>query len=57
LLGQTSGEEPLPIQASDVLTTYAGVDDLMMGVEFKLVTSIDEWISRFVEGHQAYYHI
>ena len=44
----------LPMQAGDVPVTYADVDDLMADVGFKLDTSIEEGIERFVRWYREY---
>jgi UDP-glucuronate 4-epimerase len=54
-LGKKAGKNLLPIQAGDVPSTYADVDDLMRDVGFKPATSIEEGIGRFVEWYREYY--
>lgn len=47
----------MPIQAGDVLATYADVDDLVKDVGFKPATPIEEGIREFVEWYKYYYGI
>ena len=54
-LGKKAKMNLLPIQAGDVLATYADVDDLMRDVEFTPKTSIEEGIARFVAWYREYY--
>jgi UDP-glucuronate 4-epimerase len=53
-LGRTAKKELLPMQAGDVLATFADVDDLMRDVGFRPSTSIEEGISRFVSWYREY---
>ncbi len=55
-VGKKAEKNLLPIQAGDVPSTYADVDDLMSDVGFKPSTSIDEGIREFVNWYRAYYH-
>jgi len=54
-LGQKAEKNLLPMQAGDVIATYADVEDLIMEVGFKPATPIEEGIKRFVEWYQGYY--
>jgi len=45
----------LPMQAGDVLATYANVDDLIKDVGFKPSTSIEQGIKNFVEWYREFY--
>lgn len=54
-LGRTAEKHFLPMQAGDVLETYADVDDLMQDVGFRPATPITEGIARFVEWYREYY--
>lgn len=45
----------LPMQAGDVLRTFADVDDLIRDIEFKPNTSIDIGIKEFVNWYTAYH--
>jgi UDP-glucuronate 4-epimerase len=56
-LGKKAQKNLLPIQAGDVPSTYADVDDLMGDVGFKPATSIEEGIGRFVEWYREYYRV
>ncbi|MEO5702951.1 MAG: NAD-dependent epimerase [Gammaproteobacteria bacterium] len=46
----------LPMQAGDVLATYANVDDLMRDVGYKPATPIEQGIASFVDWYRGYYH-
>jgi UDP-glucuronate 4-epimerase len=54
-LGKKAVKNFLPMQAGDVLVTFANVDDLVEDVGFRPVTSIEEGIRRFVEWYSNYY--
>jgi UDP-glucuronate 4-epimerase len=54
-LGKSAIKNLLPLQAGDVLATYADVDDLMADTGFKPATPIEEGIRRFVEWYRGYY--
>jgi UDP-glucuronate 4-epimerase len=54
-LGKTAQKRMLPMQAGDVLETYADVDDLMRDVGFRPSTTIEEGIARFVEWYRWYH--
>lgn len=56
-LGKAARKNFLPMQAGDVLATYADVDDLMSDVGFKPATSIEAGVARFVEWYRNYYNI
>jgi UDP-glucuronate 4-epimerase len=55
-LGKKAKKNFLPLQAGDVPSTYADVDDLVNDVGFKPATPIEEGIRRFVEWYREYYH-
>ncbi len=44
----------LPMQAGDVLETYADIDDLFDEIGFKPLTSIEKGISHFVTWYKSY---
>jgi UDP-glucuronate 4-epimerase len=54
-LGKKAEKNLLPIQAGDVPSTYADVDDLMRDVGFRPATSIEEGIRSFVSWYRDYY--
>lgn len=54
-LGEKAEKNLLPLQAGDVIATYADVDDLMKEVGFKPATPIEQGIKRFVEWYREYY--
>ncbi len=56
-IGKKAIKEYLPIQAGDMINTYADIDDLNRDIGFKPKTSIETGIRKFVEWYRAYYHI
>ena len=54
-LGKTAQKNFLPMQAGDVLTTFADIDDLVADTGFRPSTSIEEGIARFVTWYRSYY--
>jgi UDP-glucuronate 4-epimerase len=56
-LGKKAEKNLLPIQAGDVPSTYADVDDLMKDVGFKPSTTIEDGIEKFVEWYKWYYGV
>jgi UDP-glucuronate 4-epimerase len=55
-LGKVAKKELLPMQAGDVLDTFADVDDLVKDFSFKPRVSISEGIENFVQWYLNYYH-
>lgn len=55
-LGKRAHKIMLPLQAGDVLETYADVDDLMKDTGFRPSTPIEQGIERFVHWYRSYYH-
>ena len=53
--GIKAKENLLPMQAGDVPTTYADVDELINDIGFKPNTSIEDGISKFVNWYKEYY--
>jgi UDP-glucuronate 4-epimerase len=56
-LGKTANKNFLPLQAGDVIDTYADVTSLMKDVGFQPKTSLQEGISQFVEWYLEFYQI
>jgi UDP-glucuronate 4-epimerase len=54
-LGKTADKNFLPLQAGDVVATYADVTNLMADVGFQPKTSLQEGISQFVDWYLNYY--
>jgi UDP-glucuronate 4-epimerase len=54
-LGVKAKKNLLPMQAGDVLATYADVSDLNRDVGFEPMTSIETGLSRFVDWYRSYY--
>ena len=55
-VGKTAVKNWLPMQAGDILTTFADVDDLINDVGFRPSTSIEEGVGKFVEWYRRYYN-
>jgi UDP-glucuronate 4-epimerase len=55
-LGKQAVLKLLPLQAGEVLTTYADVSELAKAIEFTPSTPIEQGIQRFVDWYQRYYH-
>jgi UDP-glucuronate 4-epimerase len=56
-LGKTARKNFLPLQAGDVVATYADVTSLMLDVGFQPTTSLKDGIHQFVEWYLNYYQI
>ena len=56
-LGKKAERRPLPMQAGDVVATYADVDDLMKDVGFKPATSIEDGVRKFVDWYRNYHNV
>jgi UDP-glucuronate 4-epimerase len=54
-LGRQAEKKLLPIQAGDVLETFADVDDLMRDIDFKPRTSIEDGVEKFVAWYRDYH--
>ncbi|TXI38170.1 MAG: NAD-dependent epimerase/dehydratase family protein [Methylophilus methylotrophus] len=50
-------ENHLPMQAGDVLTTYANIDDLVQDTGFRPKTSIEEGMLSFVSWYKDFYRV
>jgi UDP-glucuronate 4-epimerase len=56
-LGKTARKNFLPLQAGDVVATYADVTNLVQDVGFKPKTSLREGVSQFVDWYLKYYQL
>lgn len=56
-LGKTAEKEFLPLQPGDVPDTYADVEQLILDVDYKPETSVQEGIRLFVGWYREYYGI
>jgi UDP-glucuronate 4-epimerase len=54
-LGKTAQKEMLPLQAGDVLATYADVSDLVEQFCYKPSTSVEDGINSFVAWYRDYF--
>lgn len=56
-LGRSAIKNMLPMQAGDVPSTYADVDDLARDIDFAPATPIEEGIEKFVEWYCDFYKL
>ena len=56
-LGNKAEKEFLPLQAGDVLGTYADIDDLVEQFDYKPSTSVEDGINHFVCWYRDYFKI
>lgn len=56
-LGRKAEKTFMPLQAGDVLATYADMDDFARAVDFNPMTPIETGLRKFIEWYQAYYRI
>lgn len=56
-LGKKAEMNMMPLQAGDVPSTYANVDDLIHNMGFKPCTTIEEGIDKFVDWYRNYYSL
>lgn len=56
-LGKKAEKEFLPIQAGDVVATYANVDDLYEYIDFKPSTNVQDGINKFIAWYKEYYNV
>ena len=56
-LGRKAVKQMLPMQAGDVLETFADVNDLMRDTGFRPDTSIEDGIRHFVAWYREHYRI
>jgi Nucleoside-diphosphate-sugar epimerases len=54
-LGREAIKNLMPMQAGDILATYADIKDLMDDVGFKPTISLEEGLKKFVEWYRGYY--
>ena len=54
VLGKTANKIYLPMQAGDVLTTYADTEKLQLAVGFSPNTSLEEGLIQFVDWYRSY---
>lgn len=55
--GKKAVKEYLPMQAGDVLKTYADIEDLARDFNFRPKTSLTDGIEKFVDWYRNYYHV
>jgi UDP-glucuronate 4-epimerase len=56
-LGRTATKEMLPMQARDVMETFADVGDLMRDTGFTPATAIEDGIRGFVAWYRGYHKV
>lgn len=54
-LGVSAAKNYLPMQAGDVVATYANIDSLFDAVGYRPATSIEEGLGRFASWYKSYY--
>ena len=54
-LGKKAVMEMLPLQAGDVPDTEADVSELIAGVGYRPVVSVEKGVAKFVEWYRGYY--
>jgi UDP-glucuronate 4-epimerase len=57
ILDKKVNKKMLPMQAGDVQSTYADVDDLMKDTGFRPNTPIEEGLRKFVDWYKNYYQL
>jgi UDP-glucuronate 4-epimerase len=56
-LGKKAEKNLLPIQAGDVPSTYANVEDLIADLNYKPETTIEEGINNFVNWYIDFFDV
>jgi UDP-glucuronate 4-epimerase len=56
-LGKKAIKNMLPMQPGDVPATYADVEDLILDVDYKPTTRVEDGIAKFVEWYRSYYGV
>ena len=56
-LGKKAIKNMLPMQRGDVPATYADVEDLILDVDYKPTTRVEDGIAQFVEWYRSYYGV
>jgi len=56
-LGKKAIKNMLPMQPGDVPATYADVEDLILDVDYKPTTRVEDGIAQFVEWYRSYYGV
>ena len=56
-LGKVANKNMLPLQAGDVPSTYANVEDLIEDFDYKPETSIEEGIDKFVDWYVDFFKV
>jgi UDP-glucuronate 4-epimerase len=56
-LGKTAEKNMMPLQAGDVVATYANVDDLVRDLNYKPETSIKDGVSKFIDWYLDFFKI
>ena len=56
-LGKKAIKNMLPMQPGDVPATYADVEDLILDVDYRPTTRVEDGIAQFVEWYRSYYGV
>lgn len=54
-MGKSAQKEMMPMQAGDVVCTYADVQDLSADTGYRPATPLEEGVKQFVKWYAAYY--
>lgn len=56
-LGKKAIKNMLPMQPGDVPATYADVEDLILDVDYRPTTRVEDGIAQFVDWYRSYYGV
>ena len=56
-LGKKAIKNMLPMQPGDVPATYADVEDLVLDVDYRPTTRVEDGIAQFVDWYRSYYGV
>lgn len=56
-LGKKAIKNFLPLQAGDIIATYADVDPLMTDLNYKPATSLEAGVEKFIKWYRDYYRL
>jgi len=55
-IGKVAEKQMMPLQAGDVPSTYANVDDLVRDMDYKPETTIEEGVEKFVDWYRTFFN-
>jgi len=56
-IGKTAQKNMMPLQAGDVVATYANVDDLIRDLDYKPETTIKEGVDKFIDWYLDFFNV